>query len=330
MRRRMLLVQTVAVCTIVLVGCSNAAEQSTGEQLFKANPTTITWSEDDGSKGITSFQTDVEVYSMNNRKDTSLKMTGKYSMAVKLIDNVQYTRIDMDADSTGTKRSIITNGSELIVCNAETNEVLTRMPMSDDATSNLRLLSDKNLGFGSVDMATVRSEAARLAFDVAEEADGALFTLSLPASYLPKNEGEKFLSSKISYDTNNETVNNEETVSVLDDGSKVTSTLCPVYEEYDGEQVKVGTILTIDTVVPEPVGVMEDTSDTYESLDDIPEISADDLKKMQNTGSVFENNTMTFGNPADLSSTETVVERYADVTINNTDDSVFKLLLEGE
>ena len=116
----------------------------------------------------------------------------------------------------------------------------------------------------------------------------------------------------------------------MDDETVVTSTLCPVYEDYEGTPVKIGTIFTINTQMAENVGEMLDKSMVYESVDDIPEISDEEFEAMQEAGNIYEDSSITFGDPANLSNIETVVELYTNIEINQTEDSVFKLLFDGE
>ncbi len=45
------------------------------------------------------------------------------------------------------------------------------------------------------------------------------------------------------------------------------------------------------------------------------------------TGSAFEDTDITFGDPADLSSVETIVEKYESIEINKVDDRLFRLAM---
>lgn len=236
----------------------------------------------------------------------------------------------MVADSDGVYRSVLSDGEDLIICNTQTNDELLRINVSDKNNSSLRMFGGDNLGFGKIDIENVKSEAYRLSLDLSENTESSLLTLSLPQSMLVLGDGEKSIKSTISYDVSEEVVKEVETVTVMDDETVVTSTLCPVYEDYEGTPVKIGTIFTINTQMAENVGEMPDKSMVYESVDDIPEISDEEFEAMQEAGNIYEDSSITFGDPANLSNIETVVELYTNIEINQTEDSVFKLLFDGE
>lgn len=331
MKKSLLLCTTlVSLMLYLFASCDNSKNITEADSVFEENPTTIAWSQDESSDKITSYQTDVQVYRMNSREDTELKLSDKYKMSVKMIDNVQYTRIDMVADSDGVYRSVLSDGEDLIICNTQTNDELLRINVSDKNNSSLRMFGGDNLGFGKIDIENVKSEAYRLSLDLSENTESSLLTLSLPQSMLVLGDGEKSIKSTISYDVSEEVVKEVETVTVMDDETVVTSTLCPVYEDYEGTPVKIGTIFTINTQMAENVGEMLDKSMVYESMDDIPEISDEEFEAMQEAGNIYEDSSITFGDPANLSNIETVVELYTDIEINQTEDSVFKLLFDGE
>lgn len=331
MKKSLLLCTTLVPLMLYLfASCDNSKNITEADSVFEENPTTIAWNQDKSSDKITSYQTDVQVYRMNSREDTGLKLSDKYKMSVKMIDNVQYTRIDMVADSDGVYRSVLSDGEDLIICNTQTNDELLRINVSDKNNSSLRMFGGDNLGFGKIDIENVKSEAYRLSLDLSENTESSLLTLSLPQSMLVLGDGEKSIKSTISYDVSEEVVKEVQTVTVMDDETVVTSTLCPVYEDYEGTPVKIGTIFTINTQMAENVGEMPDKSMVYESMDDIPEISDEEFEAMQEAGNIYEDSSITFGDPANLSNIETVVELYTNIEINQTEDSVFKLLFDGE
>ena len=68
----------------------------------------------------------------------------------------------------------------------------------------------------------------------------------------------------------------------------------------------------------------------YNSVDEIPILSKAELEELEKTANVFESSEIQLGDPSDLSYTETIVELYEYVDINNVNDSEFKMLLGGE
>lgn len=137
---------------------------------------------------------------------------------------------------------------------------------------------------------------------------------------------EKRISTKVTYDTVSETLENMETIDIKDDGSTVTTSIDYIYQECDDNLVKVGMITTIDTKYDNLIEGVDENLPYFDSIDDIPEISDEEFEKLSANGNIFKNDSIKFGNPADLSSVVTIVEVYENIEINNIDDSVFKLL----
>ena len=261
---------------------------------------------------------------MNSRIDSTLKMDSTYRLCTKLIGGEQFTRLDMlDASPDGQFRSIITGPQETVLFNSLTNEIQQRSVAQHEAMDFVFLQNE--LGFGKVNLDAIKQEAQRLSLDVTDDQKKSTLLISLPNDYFSTDIGKR-ISTKLSYDTTTETLTSIETIDVIETESTVTSTMEFVYQEIDGNYVKVGMITTIDTKYNNLIETNEPVSDYYESYDDIPEISDEDFEKMQMEGNIFENSSTIIGNPADLSSVVTIVEVYDDININNTDDSVFKLI----
>ena len=304
-----------------ITGCNNVTDDP-ARKLITKKPATINW--ENTSEEMISYSADVTVYRMNNRFDSALKKDSTYRLCTKLIDGDKYTRLDMlDASPDGQYRSIITGPQETIIFNTLTNEIQQRTVSQHEAMDFAFLQSE--LGFGKVNLDLIKKEAKRLALDVTNDQKKSTLLISLPNEYF-STEFEKRISTKLSYDTKTETLTRIETIDVIENESTVTSTMEYVYQEIDGNYVKIGMITTIDTKYDNLIELNEPFTDYYESYDDIPEISDEDFEKMQSEGNIFEIPSFSLGNPADLSSVVTTVEVYDDIDINNTDDSVFKLI----
>ena len=304
-----------------ITGCNNTIDDP-AKKILTSSPSTITW--DDTSEEMSSYTANVTVYRMNNRFDSALKMDSSYRLCTKLIDGEQYTRLDMlDASPDGQFRSIITGPEETVLFNSLTNEIQQRTVANHEAMDFVFL--QNGLGFGKVNLDTIRQEAQRLSLDIVDDNKKSTLLISLPNEYF-STDTEKRISTKLSYDTTTETLTSIETIDVIENESTITSTMEFVYQEIDGNYVKVGMITTIDTKYDNLIETNEPITDYYESYDDIPEISNEDFEKMQMEGNIFEDSSTVLGNPTDLSSVVTVVEVYDDINVNNTDDSVFKII----
>jgi hypothetical protein len=290
---------TASVITAVLyAACTNTSVETgnpEADKLFKEDPVTVTWNNKTDDTEIYSYSADVSVYSMNSRKDTNLQLNRKYRLSLKSINSKNYVREEI------SKRFFISGKDE-------------KQPASTSLS-----------GLSRIDIASIKSAAKRLSFDLTENEEEGL-VISYPVSLLDFGEHAKPVSQKIRYDTTESTIAETESCMILDDGTTVTTSEYPVYEDSDGVPVKVGCVSIIQSDVPGKVTGFDDDYQQYASPDDIPTLSDNELKELQNQGTVFEAQPPVFGDPSDLSSTKTVVEKYDDVEINNTSDTVFRML----
>lgn len=311
----------------IFQGCKNNSNLNYADKLFKEHPATITWNSNE-TETIGSIHAEVEVYSMNSRKDNIPELSNRYNISVKMIDGVQYTRIDIGSGEEMNARTIITDGNEMIIYNPQSNEIESRIPALSENEKALRFFEPGNIGFSRVNLDFVKNTANKLLLDISEEDDNSSLCISLPATMLESSKFNRQISSKLVFDIENETLSSVENISIQPDGTTVTSTLSPVYEEFAGTLMKIGSVLVIETKVSEMIGVLADDYVIYDSYDDIAEISKEELDKMISTGAIHEEDFIIFGSPANLSNTETVIELYTDIKINQVEDSEFKILMQ--
>lgn len=307
---------------IFFSGCNTGNSISPERQLVSDKEISVSWN--DTSDTINAFEAKVSVYSMNSRRDTSLNLTSQYHLTAKLINDEQYVRLDMlNQSPDGRFRSVISNDKEMIMFDSASNEIQQRIPL-EAAPDDLAFMG-YGLGFGKVNLDSIKKEATRLNFDITEDKKNSSLTLSLP-NELFTSEFEKRISTRVSFDSAADVLTEMETVAVKNDGATVTTSAEYVYQKCGDEYVKVGMITKIVTDYEKRIeGIPEDT-EYFKTIDDIPEISEEDFNKMKENGNIFEEPSVKFGDPGDLSCIETIVEVYEDVEVNKTEDSVFKLL----
>lgn len=314
------------VFSLSLVGlfsCQNGVESSNGRKFIEGKKISVNW-ENGEEEVISGFSANVSVYSMNNRKDTSFKFDSSYKISTKLIQGEQYTRLDLlDIKPQGEVLSIISNEREKVLFDTISQEIKYRLPV-DNTSKDFSFLQE-GIGFGSVNLDKIRTEAKRLSLDVTENTEESTLVIKLPDEFF-STDSVRRLSTKIMFDTVSQTLTNMETVDYRENGSTVTTSVEFVYQECDGKYVKVGSIIKTDTDYNQFIEGINPETPYYNSIDEIPEISEADYEKMKAEGNIFEDDSITFGNPADLSSSETVVEVYENIEINNVDDSKFRLL----
>jgi hypothetical protein len=307
----------------------SAGSKNRADEFFEDNPTTIMW--DEKTSGvIKSYEADVEVYSMNNRKDLGTKLQDKYRIIMKEINGKMYTRLDFDpAFSNGAFRSIISDGSEVILFDTKTEKIEQRMVIGDKISPNLKFFEGDSY-LSRVNLSLIKSNAKKLAFDVAEDEESNVMVIELPSQLIKINGLDKRISTSIFFDMEEETLLSTEIVEVSDNGTEITTTTQPVYIEDNGVPVKIGEITVIDSKVSELVKGFEEGYPVINTPDDVPTIDKEAADKMVAEGSAMPNNNVIFGNPADLSSTETVITMCKEVKLNQVDEKAFKLIRGGK
>ena len=311
---------------ITFSACNNTVyEKKPGLEPFSENPITITWKGE--SREVESFQTNVQVFKMNNRKDTYATLNQAYRMAMSTVGDRVLTRIDMEDDGNASFRSVVSDGENTIIYNPDTEEIGYRIT-DPTAQSPLNRVFGQITSLSRVNLSLIREEAKRLSLDIIEETEdgGSMLLLELPPALFPKNNTDTIISSRAVFDLSNDTLLETEVVMKLEDDTVVTTTVEPVYEEVNGVPVKIGQVTIINSQAP---GLIEDVDPDipiYNSPDDLPEMSASDLAALEAAGNVFEDTEMTFGDPADLSYVETIYEVYQDIEINNAPEQLFRIL----
>ena len=313
--------------TFILGSCKNDSQNSV-PQLFEENPATVTW---DTSKTdcIDTFAATVSVYEDSNRRTGGAKLREQYKMAVKTLADKQYVRFDFPAKEKVAAKTVLSNGTDTIIVDTKTNQIEKKISASE---ADFKLIND--LGYiitqqnlSKIDLSRIKNEAVKLALDMTESKSDKVLSVSLPSKYFSTDK-EKRLSTKVCYDTTNELMETVETVTEMEDGSIVTVTTCPVYEEVeDGLIIKIGQYSIIDKKSDIRYEGLEDI-EYFESLDDIPELSQDEYEQLADAGNAVTIENFPLGDPSDPSSTETIIELYDNIEINVIDDSIFKLIME--
>jgi hypothetical protein len=325
--KKITVIAVITACLFLAV-CNNAVHEKRpgGLEQFTEGPVTITWN-GDLKEEVQSFQTNVQIYSMNNRTDTYAALNQTYRLSMSTINNRVLTRIDFDYGSDIPMRSIISDGEEFIAFNPATDEVGYRIQIEDTQSPLNRIFANQSI-LSRVNLPLIREEARRLSLSMREETEGNSHTLllELPPALIPQNGVDTILSSRIAFDMNRETVLETEVVMKREDDTIVTTTVTPVYEESNGVPVKIGQITVIDSKAPGLIEGFDPDTEYYNSPDEIPTITEEQLAEMRGSGNIEEIPDMMFGNPADLSNIETIYEVYQDIEINSTSEHLFRLI----
>lgn len=307
-----------------LSSCTNSNEQDPCKNIIDESNVSVNWNDTETIKEINSYETNVSVYSMNNRTDTHLKLQQKYRLSVKQIDKLRYARMDTIPIKEGEGMySSIANENEFVMLDMASGNVLFRFPLQNQANFDINFLNS-NLGLSNVDINFVKNESKRLSLDCTENKEASRLVVSIPSSLINKTNR---ISSKMSFDTISNTLSEIECVENGADGSTVTTKVNYLYEESNGMYINIGKVTVIDKQYPVKK-VMDNQKQIYNSPDDIPTISESDYKKLKDEGRVFKKNYVKFGDSSDLSSKQTILELYEDISLNKVDDALFRTLLK--
>ena len=311
---------------VFATGCNNSVQQKSPRyDPFSENPITITWKGE--SSEVESYQANVQVFTMNNRTDTYATLNQTYRLAISTANDRVLTRIDFDYENDIPFRSVISDGENTIVFDPMTEEIGYRI-QSDDFQSPLYRIFGQQTGLSRINLPSIREEASRLSVNMREEnEDGRMvLLLEIPPALIPKHGNDTIISSRAAFDIINETLLETEVIIKLEDDTMVTTTVTPVYEDSNGIQIKIGQVTVIDSKTPELIEGVDPDIPIYNSPDDFPLISSEELAELEKTGNVEDAVGIIYGDPADLSNVETIYEIYQDIKINNTPEQLFRLL----
>jgi len=310
-----------------LISCENGMNKNFNEELkiFKEHPVTINW-ENKKTDEIESFKADVTVYSKNSRISNNTSVSSKYRLMTKKVGKELFARIDFPKGKFGEREKIVLkSNSEIVVADRSTGKVEMRIP-DNNQLEELDYLTG-NMIYGRINVGKIKDISKKLNFDIIEEHKEEMI-ITLPYNYFVEQGNYGRISTKIKFDLKDEVLKEVEIVDVDLGGNTITTTVMPVYEEFNGEMVKIGQISIIDTKMIEMVSGVENI-EYFNSIEDIPETSKEEYEKAKSKGLAFDVNNMRYGNPADLSNVETIIEVYENISINDCDRSEFRLL-EGD
>ena len=181
--------------------------------------------------------------------------------------------------------------------------------------------------FGNgVAQSVVTDDTEMILFDTATNEKNSMM-IDIPNTYFFDNEYETRVSTRVMFDTEEETLSQVEIVMIQQDGTIVTTTTYPMYQDYEGVPIRIGTVTVVNSKAQNLLSGFED-AEYFESVDEIPEISDEEYEQLLESGELVEVDNMLFGNPADMSYEETIIEVYNDIEINNVDESLFKIALD--
>lgn len=277
-----------------------------------------------GSTDIGDYSAEVMITSENSRIAGSESILSSYQLSTKIIDNQLYTRIDYP-ESEGYYRTAIATPYESVIFDRTSNEVLHRA----DAPSVYSKKVDTETLFDKVDINEVRSLYNKLSFRTTENIDDNLLTVDFPAEILNDYsvDGESVLSNRISYDLTTGMIAVDESESITADNVKVKRVVKNTYKDVNGIPVLVKSVEQISYDFPYTIDTSDRALPTVNSMEEIPEISQDELDRLISEGAEAIYADVIIGDPSDPDYTETITTTYKDIELNSLSKSYFKVNL---
>jgi len=276
---------------------------------------------------IESYQATVKSYYQNNRSTKLPALRSEYRLSLKMINDQLFVRIDLDANASPDKvaRAILTAGTETVVLNTNTGKVEQRITLPE-SQNRLALLNNTLQSVGRLNLDNLKAIARKLSLDISDATPG-LLQLTIPAATLPTMPNKAQVSSyKLSFDSTESVLVNSEMVIAEEDGTTVTVTTTPIYQEDNGELIKVGEQVVNAYHIPGKLDVSDAATQAYATADDIPTLTADELAALQAGGTVSTSESeVILGDLSDASYTETQLMVYEEVKLNTLADSLFRM-----
>lgn len=309
---------------LLVLGCSNP-EQASAKTRETKRPVSIYHG--NSSTTMESYQATVKSYYQNNRSPNPPELRTEFRLSLKVIDGVLRSRIDIEDSSFPDKvaRSIISDGTMTLVVKTASNEVEQRIAVSEEQ-KKLNVMADSLQSMGRIDLASLRAVAARLSFDITDHTPG-LLTVNVPPATMPPIPGNARITRyKLSFDTTDSVLRETEMLIAEQDGTVVTVTTVPVYQQ-DGENlIKVGEQMVISRKIPGTIDMTGNVVQEYATIEDIPTVSASELADLQAKGLVSRDETsVVLGDLSDPSYKETQTTVYEEVKINTIADMFFRM-----
>lgn len=213
----------------------------------------------------------------------------------------------------------------MLVLNTTSNTIEQRLSVTEDQ-NRLALMVDSLQCMGRINLDHIQSIARRLSLDISDNTPGILQIAIPPSALPPMPNNAKIASYKLSFDSTESVLLDSEMVIAEEDGTRITVTTTPIYQQEGEDLIKVGeqTITAYD--LPGTLDISDNVVQSYASVEEIPEISAEELAVLQAEGTVSTSTSdVILGDLSDPDYTETQLTVYDDVKINTLADSLFRM-----
>jgi hypothetical protein len=307
-------------CILLMFSCSQGLIPNSEEANALSESVSIALNQ--GSvEEMTSFSADLVSFRGNNREVGGIQEVERFRISMKEIDGEIFTRLDFPASqfADGIARSSLSSSEEMFLFKTASNELEQRIPLNLPADVNhpfMDFTSRFLIQAKIPNFTRFRSTMYDMNLDMMIEQSS--LKVALP------NEG--YTKFELTFDLEEEVLRKTESEEILEDGTIVSSSIEYVYQEIEGELVKVGHIHETSY----DMNYLYDDSDfglpIIESEEEIEEMTLEEIQAMEDQGYLSYEIEPVLGDPADPDYTITEVQLYEDIRINDEDEAAFRIL----
>jgi hypothetical protein len=252
-----------------------------------------------------------------------------YHMRMKLIHGKIVSRLDFPASSgDAAARSVVTDGTHLVMYETNSQKILKRSTMPDGATvpgSASRLI-------GRIDVESTKKTLQKKFFASAMDSSGRYLTCTAPSSFIaqmPASVNGTTKTMKIMFDQVDGTLVGCFQEQVLNTGEIVDTTTNNTYQMIDGQPMLTGTVTQEVHRVPGSLPVGNDLLPQVFDPGNVPVIARADLENMRKNSLVVAVDPI-MGDRTNPCYMNTTVTKYDNISINSVGDADFAMLNERE
>lgn len=316
-----------AILLLVVGSCSLPMESRSKGTSDAVKPVTVSY-QPSATGGITSLELTVEKKTRNLRMPTKAPQSQQYRMYQKIIDGVVYVRIDRDILVNGEtkQRSIVTDGNATYLFDP-LNEGAAERILAEAGTDDPPSTSGVNLSKRIPDLAKRLQRLSLRSFQLRETQDKKT-TEATWVGQTPMSADRTLVKRSLQFDIANSVLAQETTVVLGVDGVKTIESVTYRYADTPEGPVVAQKTTTTTVDYPYTLDTADRTLPRVDSLAGVSTISDPELDALRAQGALVYQTTPLIGDPADPDEVTETTETYTQITVNQTDDKLFRVALQ--
>ncbi len=224
---------------------------------------------------------------------------------------------------------MISDEQELVMFETLSQRVVQRIPV--EGNGNFEGMSNPGAMLGRLNVKEALNSFRSLSYSIKEDVNG-MVLVTLPvneqvrAKLIENSSGDcKLESSKVLFDTVNDVIAASEVVFHDQEGVITTVNHNYIYQIDNNIPIIIGEISETDRQIPIDTESDSINFPIYNNESDIPLLTDEVIKNMDETDGFMFEESMVLGDPSDPSYSTVTVKTYDEIKLNMTSDNVFKI-----